>query len=151
MPATKKLSLGFSILEILLVITIVSILMTLAVANVQDLTNRTAGIKCSQNLRLILAAKADYAMENPGGGSPTSPAQIQLFQSYFPEGFTNVCDRCPSDGTLYTNVYDIYTIPVCLNNTPYNAVLSNYPYSVNANAPNYQVNGYHNLGNSSNN
>ena len=149
----KRKAAAFSLVELLVVAGCVLILATLAEPNIGNLTIRMNGMKCSQNLRQILQAQYDYAVENPGQGSPVSAGQIALFQSYVPVGFVGVADRCPSDGTLYaTNtVYNIYAQPQCPNNAPNNANLASYPYAVDAFAPNYSINGYHNLGHATTN
>ena len=144
---------GFTFIEIMIVVAIIGVLTGLAMPSLNDLQARSLGMKCSENLRLIQTAKCEYASEHPGEGSPATSDQKNTFRAYFPQGFVGVCDTCPANGGAYTDaaVYDLYQNASCVNNAPYGTDdgqvgVGLFPYEIKANAPNYQNNGYHDLG-----
>lgn len=134
----------------MIVVAIISVLTALVMPNLNDLSNRSKGMKCSQNLRMIQMAKSNYAIEYAGRGKPDtgSADDMNAFKSYFPEGFDYVADRCPATDVLYDSdsVFNIYRDAECASNFQEGGDLATFPDEIPANAPNFHRNGYHDLG-----
>ena len=102
----KKHTAGFTLVEIMIVVAIIGLLAAIAVPNfAQARTNARRGT-CINNLRLIDAAKEQYALENDKD-STTTPATTDV--TPYLKG--NAMPTCPASGT-YT-VSAIGTKPSC--------------------------------------
>ena len=102
----RKNTAGFTLVEIMIVVAIIGLLAAIAVPNfVQARTNARRGA-CVNNLRLIDAAKEQYALEN-NKDSTTTPATGDV-TTYLKSGNMPVC---PSTGSYTVNA--IGTNPTC--------------------------------------
>ena len=102
----RKNTAGFTLVEIMIVVAIIGLLAAIAVPNfAQARTNARRGT-CINNMRLIDAAKEQYALEN-NQDSSVSPADADL--TPYLKG--NAMPTCPASGT-YTNGA-IGTNPTC--------------------------------------
>ena len=102
----RKKTAGFTLVEIMIVVAIIGLLAAIAVPNfAQARTNARRG-NCINNLRLIDAAKEQYALEN-NKDSSTSPGNGDL--TPYLKG--NAMPTCPAAGS-YT-VAAIGTNPTC--------------------------------------
>ena len=102
----RKNTAGFTLVEIMIVVAIIGLLAAIAVPNfAQARTNARRGT-CINNLRLIDAAKEQYALEN-NKDSTTTPATTDV--TPYLKG--NAMPNCPASGA-YT-VAAIGTVPSC--------------------------------------
>ena len=99
---------AFTLIEILVVISIVAIILAIAMPNFMK-ARETAEIKqCLDNLRTIDSAKEQWAMENNASPSSTPPAMSQLIGS---TSFIKTSPFCPMGGTY--SVGAISAPPTC--------------------------------------
>jgi len=91
---------GFSLFEILIVVSIVALLAVLATPEVHNAQVRAKAASETENLRMIEAAKARFAVENPG----VALDNVNQLGPYFPDGM--VPASLWSDAT-YANVTDL--------------------------------------------
>lgn len=102
----RRNSAGFTLVEIMIVVAIIGLLAAIAVPNfAQARTNARRGT-CINNMRLIDAAKEQYALENNQDSSVT-PAAGDL-TPYLKGG---AMPTCPANGTYTTGA--IGTNPTC--------------------------------------
>ena len=102
----KKNTAGFTLVEIMIVVAIIGLLAAIAVPNfAQARTNARRGT-CINNLRLIDAAKEQYALEN-NKDSTVTPATADVVP-YLKGG---ALPTCPASGA-YT-ISPIGTKPTC--------------------------------------
>ena len=97
---------GFTLVEIMIVVAIIGLLAAIAAANFVQARNQARRNTCINNLRLIDAAKEQYALEN-NKDSTTTPLDADL-TAYLKGG---VMPTCSSSGA-YTN-QAIGTKPTC--------------------------------------
>ena len=97
----KSLS-AFTLLEIMIVITIIGVLAAMAVPNIVDSLDRSRRRACVVNLKNIEAAKVQWAAENRKLSTET-PSEDELFGPGKP-----IRDKlaCPSGGTYSLNPVD---------------------------------------------
>ena len=102
----KKNTAGFTLVEIMIVVAIIGLLAAIAVPNfAQARTNARRGT-CVNNMRLIDAAKEQYALEN-NKDSTVTPVAADI-TAYLK---SNTMPVCPGNGT-YT-IAAIGTKPSC--------------------------------------
>ena len=102
----RKNTAGFTLVEIMIVVAIIGLLAAIAVPNfAQARTNARRGT-CINNLRLVDAAKEQYALEN-NKDSTTTPAAADV-TPYLKGG---AMPTCPASGA-YT-IAAIGTKPTC--------------------------------------
>lgn len=97
---------GFTLVEILIAVSIIGILLTIAIPQFQRSRAAAQGRACQHNLKQIMGAKERWAMDNNMGATAT-PIVSDLVPDYIraPES------RCPGSGT-YT-MGNLGQIPTC--------------------------------------
>lgn len=137
---------AFTLAEVMIVVAILSILVSVAIPNVNEALRDSKAAECSAHLREIEAAKDAYALDHPGAETVTA-AQLMPYMKY-----RDSLPACPVGGT-YSHVEDLHILVACSNNYPGSGPLSAYPNEIQkANgslgaAPEvYSHNGYHDLG-----
>ena len=103
----RKSIAGFTLVEIMIVVAIIGLLAAIAVPNFVQARNSARSNACINNLRLIDAAKEQYAIENnAASGATTSSTSCTAYLK------NNAFPDCPGTSTGYsTNV--IGTYPTC--------------------------------------
>ena len=96
---------GYTLIEILIVVMIISILLAIAVPSMFNASERARANACRANLRQIQAAKEQWALVNrrPGTATPGWGNLVPQFLQRVPE--------CPSGGTYTLN--HVRTRPTC--------------------------------------
>jgi len=103
----KKCLYGFTLVEIMIVVSIIGLLAMLAVPALAKARMRSAASACINNLRQIGDAKAQWAMEtNKGRG--VRPKDSDLFGIF---GYIRHKPECPSGGTY--DVGKLKELPTC--------------------------------------
>ncbi len=104
-PCLPNRARGFTLVEVMIVVLVLSILMAIAVANFQGARDKSQLSSCLSNLRQIESAKEQWGMEL-GKLSTATPTSANLSPSYL-----RSYPACPSGGT-YT-IGDLATRPSC--------------------------------------
>ncbi len=100
-----KNKLGFSLLEIMIVVTIIGFLAGLGIPSFMKSRATAQKTRCLDNLRQIDSAKDQWAVENfANNGDPVTKEQIT---PYFKRGFPD----CPANGAYTVNL--VGENPVC--------------------------------------
>ena len=94
---------AFTLIEILVVISIIAILIAIAMPNFMKARETAETKQCLDNLRTIDSAKEQWALENNASPSSTPPTLAQLVGS---TSYIKTTPRCPMGGT-----YSVGTIP----------------------------------------
>jgi prepilin-type N-terminal cleavage/methylation domain-containing protein len=94
----RPLSRGFTLVEIMIVVAIVSILLAIGVPNFVRAREASRTKSCIANLKAIEAAKEQWAIETKAGPS----AFANLIPQLVPKYIKNL-PRCPSGGTYNEN------------------------------------------------
>ena len=118
----RKNTAGFTLVEIMIVVAIIGLLAAIAVPNfAQARTNARRG-NCINNLRLIDAAKEQYALEaNLQSGAAVAAGT--LLDNYLKGGWAGT--KCPVSGTNAYTPAAISASPTCgnFNATTHNATI----------------------------
>ncbi|MBI3252081.1 MAG: prepilin-type N-terminal cleavage/methylation domain-containing protein [Candidatus Omnitrophica bacterium] len=98
---------GFTLLEIMMVTALIGLLAAIAVPGFEHARDASRSSVCVNNLRLIDAAKEQYAIENSlPSGTATTSADCTPYLS------NNVFPICPGTSTAYTT-NPVGTFPTC--------------------------------------
>ena len=101
-----KNSMGFTLVEIMIVVAIIGLLAAIAVPNFVQARTTARRNACINNLRLISAAKDQSALENGYAESSTlTSTQITAYLK------ANVMPKCPANGNYTVNAVSVS--PVC--------------------------------------
>ncbi len=106
MKAIKKMrKSGFTLVEIMIVVAIIGLLAAIAIPNFVRARQTAQGNACLNNLRIIDAAKQQWALEK---GQTSGPVSSDI-QPYI--GRTGVFPTCPVQGTYTINA--LTNVPTC--------------------------------------
>ena len=102
----RKNTSGFTLVEIVIVVAIIGLLAAIAVPNFAQARQNARRSNCINNLRLIDAAKQQYALEN-NADETASPAEADILP-YLKGG---AMPTCPAGGTYSLNAVNV--VPSC--------------------------------------
>jgi prepilin-type N-terminal cleavage/methylation domain-containing protein len=112
--------LGFTLVEIMIVVAIIGLLAAIAIPNFVRARQTAQANACLNNLRIIDAAKTQYALEN-GLTTGNATATSTTLQVYLGHSTNSVFPTCPIGATAYV-IHVIGVNPTCPN---YNATTHN--------------------------
>jgi len=99
---------GFTLLEIMIAASIISILAAVAIPNFIKYRNRSREQVCKGNIQMIYYAVEQYALDyNLNNGASVSVANMVS------GGFLNSTPTCPSNGAGYGATQTVGTPPTC--------------------------------------
>ncbi len=108
-----RISKGFTLVEIMIVVAIIGIIIAIAVPAFLRARENSRGRACQENLSKIDGAKEQYALELKlsNGASVTMANLINPPNSTTGQGYLKSTPNCPSSGTYTTN--NVGTNPTC--------------------------------------
>ena len=111
MKSMKSTRRGFTLVEIMIVIMIITILFAIAIPNFIRARDTANGRACIRTLRQIDSAKEQYAMDNSLGQAATMPALSALCGYSSTTYIKGGVPLCPASGTYTVN--NLGTDPTC--------------------------------------
>lgn len=99
---------GFTLIELMIAISIIIILSVLAVPNYKAYRRSSLGARCSANLKGVAGAVTLYRANNPQGAKP----EMSALTTYFQNRTGGL--KCPLNGAFYTLKGERWK-PVCPN------------------------------------
>jgi prepilin-type N-terminal cleavage/methylation domain-containing protein len=94
---------GFSLLEIMIVVTIIGFLAGLAFPAFMKARATSQKTRCIDNLRQIAGAKDQWAVENYANNGDTIPGGATAIAPFFKRGFP----ECPANGNYLIDVVGV--------------------------------------------
>ncbi len=130
----KRIFRGFSLLELLVVIFIITVLMGILLPTLNTAREFTRGVYCSNNLRQLMVATLVYSNDNsdtwPGRGDLKETDFENTLKSWIPAGHANDSRFDVKKGSLFPLVKNI-SLYNCLSDS--RAANGQLSYSMNAN------------------
>jgi prepilin-type N-terminal cleavage/methylation domain-containing protein len=111
MKRTQALHRGFTLVEVMMVSTIVSVIFAIAAPGIRRTREVSQARSCIRNLRQIDSAKEQYAMDNRLPQGSTMPALSAFCGAGTATYIKGGAPRCPRGGAYTVN--DLGTSPAC--------------------------------------
>ena len=100
---------GFTLIEIMIVVLIIALLLAIAIPNFLKAREKSRAGTCRANLRMLVTAKEQWAMDNRKNAGDT-PTHGEIVNAYI-KGTDGELPKCPSNGTY--DIGNLGTWPLC--------------------------------------